>query len=163
MASTYTPIATTTLGSNTASYTFSSIPSTYTDLVLVVVGKSDGVNADFGFQFNGDTSSNYSRTYLYGSGSAASSGRTTSTTLMPIFNFSNVNTEVNRAFIQNYSNSTTYKTALSRVDDAASLGTVAQVGLWRSTSAIDSIKVLSLSSAVLTTGTSLTLYGILAA
>ena len=31
--STYTPIATTTLGSNVASYTFSSIAGTYTDLV----------------------------------------------------------------------------------------------------------------------------------
>ena len=37
MASTYTPIATTTFASTATSYTFSSIPTTYTDLVLVAV------------------------------------------------------------------------------------------------------------------------------
>ena len=38
MASTYEKIATTTLGSATASYTFSSISGTYTDLILILVG-----------------------------------------------------------------------------------------------------------------------------
>ena len=163
MAKTYEPIATTTLASAAGSYTFSSIPATYTDLILVVVGKSDGVNADFGLRFNSDSGGNYSRLYLYGSGSSATSGVTANSTYTQNMNFSNVNTEVNRVFIQNYSNTTTYKTCLSRVDDAASLGTVAQVSTWRNTSAITSIQVMTAGTALLQIGTTLTLYGIKAA
>ena len=38
--STYTPIATTTLGSAQADVTFSSISGSYTDLVLIIGGKN---------------------------------------------------------------------------------------------------------------------------
>ena len=59
---TYTPITSTTLGSNTASVTFSSISSAYTDLVLVVAGALDGANWVPTLQFNSDTGTNYSTT-----------------------------------------------------------------------------------------------------
>ena len=75
-AATYTPIATTTLGSATGSYTFSSIPQTYTDLV-VVAQATISVAAGSVVQFNGDTGNNYSYTYISGDGSSASSSRVT--------------------------------------------------------------------------------------
>jgi hypothetical protein len=60
--------------------------------------------------------------------------------------------------IQNYSNTTTNKTALIR-DNFATYGTFARVALWRSTSAITSI-TLTMSSSTFATGSQFTLYGI---
>jgi hypothetical protein len=166
--STYTPIATTTLGSAAASYTFSSIPSTYTDLLLVVAGTVSVNGENILTQYNGDTGSNYSFTYIYGTGSTAASGRQS--------NRSAANANYQTAFssseqsnvivqVQNYSNSTTFKTALSRNNNAngSSLpGTEALVSLWRNTAAITSILVKA-GSGNLNSGMSLTLYGIAAA
>jgi hypothetical protein len=73
MASTYTPIATTTLGSAATSYTFTSIPTTYTDLILIVNAKNASTGSYPKMQVgNGsvDTGNNYSRTYLTGNAQA---------------------------------------------------------------------------------------------
>lgn len=163
--STYTPLATTTLGSSASSYTFSSIPSTYTDLVLILNTAQTG-GGDPVIQFNSDSSTNYSNTYLYGTGTAAGSARVSSATYARVGYYGggsgtvgNSNAIVN---IQNYSNSTTYKTFLSRANTAAS-GTDAIVGLWRSTAAITSITFSYTSSSNIATGSVLTLYGIAAA
>ena len=61
----------------------------------------------------------------------------------------------------NYSNTTTNKTVLSRANNAAT-GTDAIVNLWRSTAAITSIYVY-VPSGNFATGSTFTLYGILAA
>jgi hypothetical protein len=163
--STYTPIATTTLGSNQTSYTFSSIPSTYTDLVLVVVGKMVSGAYDTALRFNGDTGTNYSRTVLTGDGSVAASGRSTSTNVMYIDANGVKDTTFNSndiIHIMNYANTTTYKTAISRSNNAAT-GVDASVGLWRNTAAITSVEVLAFSSGTWATGSTFTLYGIAAA
>jgi hypothetical protein len=58
---TYEAIATQTLGSAAASVTFSSIPGTYTDLVIVCTPLRVTAGAEeLVFQFNSDTGSNYS-------------------------------------------------------------------------------------------------------
>ena len=159
---TYTPIATTTLGS-TASYTFSSIPSTYTDLILVLgsVTFSSGGNPQI--QYNGDTATNYSNTDLYGNGTSASSTRNTSNNYINV-GFSATNgssTEPSTIIVQvmNYANATTYKTLLGRGNRAGG-ETQTNVGLWRSTSAITSLTVKVASGSM--TGTA-TLYGIASA
>jgi len=158
--STYTPIATTTLGSAAATYTFTSIPSTYTDLVLVIVG---GLNAadNCYIQFNSDTGTNYSYTYLFGSGSAASSSRGSSTA-NPIINYIGTGQSTTIVNIQNYSNTTTFKTAISRGSDAG-LGAMASVVLYRVTSAISSITLKAAVSGTFNSGTTFTLYGIASA
>jgi len=168
-ANTYTPIFTTTLGSAVSSYTFSSIPSTYTDLVLVVNGASTADNPDVSIQVgNGsvDTATNYSSTYVNGSGSAAQSQRRTSTSSFYVTYYASPNTTAGSWFmkvdLQNYSNTTTYKSFLLRDGDAISHGVQAGVGLWRQTSAIDTIKILNLNSTFIA-GSTFTLYGILAA
>ena len=163
--STYTPIATTTLGSSASSYTFSSIPSTYTDLVLVIVGKMVSGAYDTALRFNGDTGTNYSRTVLTGTGSVAASGRSTSTNVMYIDANGVKDTTFNSndiIHIMNYANTTSFKTAISRSNNAGT-GVDASVGLWRSTSAINSITILAMSSGTWDTGTQMTLYGIQAA
>jgi hypothetical protein len=166
MPSTYTPIATTTLGSNQTSYTFNSIPATYTDLVLIVVGKMVSSAYDTALRFNGDSGTNYSRMVLTGTGSSpAGAGRSNSTNIMYIDangvkdTTFNTNDIIN---IMNYSNTTTYKTVLSRSNNAAT-GVDVNVGMWRNTAAITSVEVLAMSSGTWATGSTFTLYGIKAA
>jgi hypothetical protein len=159
--STYTPIATYTATGTPTSYTFSSIPGTYTDLVIVIDGyMATGSGAYIAVQFNGDTGSNYSTTDLSGNGSTAQSAQFTSQTsgIIGAFYLSQANIICS---IQNYSNTTTYKTAISR-SNASSNNTRADVNLWRSTSAITSVKVLAQTDTI-ANGTTLTLYGIASA
>ena len=158
---TYTPIATTTLGSAAASYTFSSIPSTYTDLIVIISGTTVSDAQDMSMQFNSDTGTNYSNTTLVGNGTTASSSRTTSQSKIYVINdTSNTSPSPIRINIMNYANTTTYKTVVARGDDATHR-TQATVGLWRSTAAINAVTLLATSN--FNTGATLTLYGIASA
>jgi hypothetical protein len=164
MASTYEKIATTTLGSDTATVTFSSISGSYTDLVLVENGKVTSGASYSRIRFNSDTGSNYSGTYLSGNGTAAATERFSNMTFMVVASLAAVETNFNHNAIiniQNYSNSTTYKTVLARLNNAAT-ATDSAVALWRSTSAITSIDYY-LNSGSWATGSTFTLYGILKA
>jgi hypothetical protein len=163
--STYTPIATTTLGSSASSYTFTSIPQTYTDLVLVVAGTTGAANNILMQVGNGsiDTGTNYSTTFLYGDGSAAASSRQSNISTMLVGRIG-TSQSINIFQIMNYANTTTYKTFLCRGNNATASGQViTTVNLWRSTSAINQIKVLEQVGSDFQTGTTLTLYGITAA
>jgi len=163
MASTYEKIATTTLGSNQATVTFSSISGSYTDLVLIINGGNNTGNYATAFRFNGDTGSNYSATRLYGNGTSANSDRGSNQSYIYLLAAGQNNLNgVQIINIQNYSNSTTYKTTISRSNTAA--GTVgAEVGLWRSTAAITSIVLAPEFSVNWLSGSTFTLYGILKA
>jgi len=170
MPKTYEPIATNTLGSAQASYTFSSIPSTYTDLVVVASAKSSlTTTTQVKLTFNSDTATNYSWTRLLGDGSAASSARGTTQAYVEVGyiagNTGSPSPDMFILQIQNYANSTTYKTLLSRWQsmNAANAYVAAVVGLWRKTpEAITSI-TLTPTSANFDTGSTFTLYGIKAA
>jgi hypothetical protein len=159
--STYTPIASQTLSSAAASVTFSGIPQTYTDLVLVVNATWDGgSNSSFGFRLNSDSGSNYSITQVYGNGSSAASGRTSNATYAAIGQINPTEWGSTIFQFQNYSNTTTYKTALSR-SNVAGVITLAGVGLWRSTSAVTSISVGYFDvSGNFDSGSTFNLYGI---
>ena len=160
MAATYEPIATSTLGSAVSSYTFTSIPSTYTDLIIVA-NHSTSSAAGITLTFNSDTGNNYSFTYMQGNGSAASSNRASNQGTMDV-SYQNANALSNAIIqIQNYANGSVYKTVLSRANDA-SVVTMAYVGLWRSYSAINSVKLASYAGNF-NVGTTFTLYGIKAA
>jgi hypothetical protein len=170
MASTYSPIATYTVsGSSTTEIQFASVPSTYTDIVIVGnLGANNGYPAA---RFNSDSGANYSVTNLWGNGSSAQSDRGTARTVADISY--EILTDTAGVYtnyichIMNYSNTTTYKTMLSRVNSAAN-GTSATVVLWRSTAAINNIKLQTSNgngSALWTfqAGSTFTLYGIAAA
>jgi len=161
--STYTPIATTTLGSAQATVTFSSISGSYTDLVLIVQNSnSAGINS-ISLNFNSDTSSNYSMTFISGDGSTASSGRETSQTKLNVGGTSTDMGNVTICNIMNYSNATTYKSTVSRSGWTGYALIRAFAGLWRSTSAITQIDIKVISGANFNTGSTFTLYGIAAA
>lgn len=164
MPKTYTPIATQTLTTSAASVTFSSIPGTYTDLVVVV----DALNT-FGNNYwlymragNGsiDTGNNYSGTYLYGTGSAAVSARGTSgPSIIGVIDSANFKGHIVQ--VMNYANTTTYKTWLSRGNANAYTG--AWVNLWRSTAAVNTIEFSIEAGKSFAVGSTFTLYGILKA
>jgi hypothetical protein len=161
MPRTYEPIASQTLGSATASVTFSSIPSTYTDLILVSSFSETAVYGDSAIRFNSDSATNYSTTILYGTGAAAGS-----------FRWSNIsgcrlqNLPTNGAAtveILNYANTSTHKTALHRgFGGGGSFEPQRGVSLWRSTAAISSVTHVSLGT-TFKAGSTFSLYGIKAA
>lgn len=177
MAATYEPIASQTLETSVASITFSSIPSTYTDLVLI--GYTRGTTADgyannvYGrVQVNGDTGSNYSTTTLGTSNPSGTwtfySGRTTNGSRLAAWPIPN-STHASGIFgplklqIMSYANENVYKTALLQSGYASNLtnydGPRIEVGMWRSISTITSITIF-LSAGNLESGSSFSLYGI---
>jgi hypothetical protein len=164
--STYSTIETKSITGNPTSVTFTSIPSTYTDLVVVISAALSSTN-DIGIRFNGDTGTNYSRTILYGTGSAAGSVTGGGANQGQIEYYGTADTTLGNSVIilnvMNYSNTTTNKTVLCRSNNA-SLGVDAVVNLWRSTAAINQIEFKPYTGAMTwVTGSTFTLYGIAAA
>jgi hypothetical protein len=161
---TYEAIATIS-ASGTTSATFTSIPQTYTDLVMVWGGSTSTTGQDVRFQVgNGsvDTGGNYSFTYLTGNGTTASSARGIRPATYILTQVSN-GTASNNTFVwhfMNYANTTTLKTVLCRASSAESTSIV---GLWNSTSAINTINVFPTGSTTFTAGSTFSLYGITAA
>jgi hypothetical protein len=165
MTATYESIATQTLGSAATTVTFSSIPATYTDLVLIMMSKGTGIaSAANGYlRFNSDSGSNYSKTQMLGVG-VAQSQRSSNTSFLQ-WPFDDAEWQVTRFNIMNYANTTTFKTTILR-QDLGTYGTAAVVGLWRSTSAINAISLTSSDNLgggtadQFVAGSTFTLYGI---
>lgn len=166
---TYEPIATSTVsGSAASSIVFSSISSSYTDLRLIIVGKSSADYSVIGFRFNSDTGSNYSQTSIYGTGSAAASQRGSSTSYGQIDAWNGMmSSQVTMGILDvfNYAGSTNKTTLGQGSMDLNGSGAVSRtVSLWRSTAAITSITLISGGGgANFAIGTTATLYGIKAA
>jgi hypothetical protein len=169
MPSTYQKIATTTLSSGITFFKFSSIPQTYTDLVLIFSAFKNSSNTATGVwvRANDDSSSLYSSTVVRGTGTAADSFRTSNQAQIQeadLF-FTNDIPGSLICHIMNYANTSTYKTFLFR---KSSVGTssgeaTAYVGLWRSTSAINEIVYFFPGGNSQIAGGTATLYGIKAA
>jgi hypothetical protein len=89
MAATYTLISSNVLTASAASVTFSSIPATFTDLVLRVSARADsGSFREPYLTLNNLTTSIYSFTRLYGTGSSVASSREAANTpsnMYPMF------------------------------------------------------------------------------
>lgn len=166
--STYTPIATTTLGSAQSNVTFNSF-SGYTDLVIVGNCGISNAGTTLSLRFNGDTNNVYSETTLSGNGSSATSSRSPNITNAYLNDSTAFNSslEANIIFnVMNYANTTTYKTVIGRVNRATTgsyPGSAAWVNLWRSTNAITSISIFPTDNSNIIQGSTFTLYGIAAA
>jgi hypothetical protein len=162
MPATYEKIATYTVPSAQSTVTFSSIPATYTDLILMIGGAATAAQG-MALWYNNDTTlpGVYSRTYLYGDGTSAVSARASGGGAN--HQILEIGTAISTVYahIMNYSNTTTFKTALSRGGSASNL-TITGVGLWRNTSAINRLDIATVSG-TMNTGTVLTVYGIKAA
>lgn len=160
MTATYTALANVTLGSSASTVTFSSIPATYRDLVLVAMPIGTTANGLW-IRFNNDTGTNYPVVQMTGNGSTASS--TVSTSLNYITSGQDMATTVGLSVILNimdYSQTNKHKTVLIRAD-RFSTGTRASATRWASTNALTTI-TLSHQSDQLATGSTFALYGIAA-
>lgn len=163
---TYVALKTTTVGTATPSVTLDLTGITgYTDLILVasikVVGSASNTWVRLG-NSSIDTGANYSWTRIMGNGSTATSARGSNTTDGVLLGDSyTTDFTADIIQIQNYSNTTTNKTVLTRNSFAPNLAHVA-VGLWRSTSAINYVQVYA-SGVNLAVGSTFTIYGIAAA
>jgi hypothetical protein len=165
MPSTYTPIATYTVPTAQNSYTFTSIPSTYTDLVMIVRGSFTAEDYPV-FQFNGDTASNYSDLIFrsQGASSPAAAGSSANRAFTSPSSFGGAASqqfmfEIN---FMEYSDTSSYNTCLARWNNGnREISTT--VGLWRSTAVINAIRIYGLTGQTWEVGSMFTLYGIKAA
>jgi len=165
--STYQLISSQVLGSSAASVTFSSIPSTYKDLVLRYSARGDVAQSSQQIKLNTDTGTNYSDTFMSGSGSTVASGNDTNAT----YGFAYYTQALSSAtanifgnaeiYIPNYAGST--NKAFSVFGAGENNGITAYIAstanLWRNTAAISSL-TLTPNSGNFVTGSSFYLYGI---
>jgi len=166
----YESISTQVLGSDSASVTFSSIPSTYKHLQVRIFGQTNRGTYSYDnayLRFNSDTATNYADHALYGTGSAASAQAGSTRDNLRLGNgFLGTSTGgtfgINIIDILDYADTNKYKTV--RVlggEDANGSGQVGLAsGLWRSTSAISTILFGPDSSSLFKAGSSFALYGI---
>ena len=166
---TYVAIAKTVLSVDTASVTLSSIPSTYTDLLLAISARDNGsasYQANGFIKFN-NTSNNYSDTYLRANFASASSSRDSNqaTGYIAIAYPSGTATTNtfgnNELYIPNYAGSTNKVMTVTNCaenNNANSANITAVAFLWQQTTAISSI-VLTCDNSFLA-GSRFDLYGI---
>jgi hypothetical protein len=161
---TYTPLANITLGSAAASVTFSSINQSYRDLVLVSNLQASAANTLY-LRFNASTT-----TYSW-VGAIASSGGATSITNASangaLVGASTIGLPTSAiqatsvAQIMDYTATDKHKTVLARYGNSSS-----EVDMfasrWGNTAAITSVQVIVLPSGNLSTGSTFSLYGIVA-
>ena len=164
-------ISSQTLGSAAASVTFSSIPATYTDLVLRLSVRStntDSYPSIVNINFNSDSSSLYSTTVLFGQDSSAGSLRRSSRIRLEAEGLSNNNTTSNtfasmEIYIPSYLVSQSKPISLfdvAEINSTTQNMISAQAGLYRSNTAISNIALAPSDSASFVSGSSFYLYGL---
>jgi hypothetical protein len=152
---------------SSGSIVFTSIPQTYTDLLLVISGRTTATgNHVSTLQFNSNSGANYNFRFLQGTGGAASSGAATSTTSFQIGYVNDAGTTSNTfcnqsVYIPNYTSSTAKSMSVDSVQEnngAQGLGWI-NAGSWSLTSAITAIDC-GVSSGFWTSTSTVSLYGI---
>jgi hypothetical protein len=159
MTATYDLIASNVLTTNVSSVTFSSLPSTYRDLVLVIRSNTSN-NGNPRIRFNSDTGSNYSQVRMTGNGSTATSA--TSTTFAGIITGDFAYAGSSSSYIvqiMDYSATDKHKTVLSRANESA--GAVEAIaGRWANTAAVTTLTIDEFSGGTFSSGGTFYLYGI---
>lgn len=153
MANTYTLIASSTVGSGgAASIDFTSIPSTYTDLLIKVSGRAVATSSypNVRVRFNSDSGANYKWRRLYGDGTSATSDNNTADTgaLVGILVGSGetANTFSNFEFyVPNYTGSQQKSISADSVSENNATAAYAYLlaPLWTGTAAITSLSLYS--------------------
>jgi hypothetical protein len=171
MPTTYKAIATVTVGSGGASsIAFSSIPDTYTDLLVKISARTNVSNWNDNsiVRFNGDTGTNYSNRRLNAEGSTVSTSSNTSQDGFYYFNFdgstATSNTFCNnKMYIPNYTSSNQKSFSVDRAieNNSSTENLVAIIaGIWTGTAAITSISIAPYYGTLFVQHSTATLYGI---
>ena len=153
---TYDLIDSQVLSTSAASVTFSSIPATYRDLVLVIDGTSTSTETVNAITFNNDTGSNYSYVWMLGTGSTTSSSSGTTTSMLGGILTSSQSNAILQ--IMDYSATDKHKTALLRANYSVVMGRAMR---WANTAAINEIDI-TFVAANAAAGTTIYLYGVAA-
>lgn len=161
-------IASNTLSSSAASVTFSSIPATYTDLVCRVTarGTSTTTTEVLRLELNADASSLYSYTLLGGDGTSAFSSRGSALSYIENYYTSADGATANtfgslELYLPSYTASQNKPMSVTAMaeNNVSAVKIGATAGLYRSTSAITSIK-FTFASNNIASGSSFFLYGL---
>jgi hypothetical protein len=170
MPSTYTLIKGETLVSSAASYTFTAIPSTFTDLVVRMSTRPATGAGSFdtlAMRFNGSSATNYSVTYLIANDNTADSARSSSANRTFVRfgagNGATANTFGSlEIYIPSYtaSQSKPFGSVGVAENNATPAYIGANAGLFRDNTAISSILIYSENALNFAIGSSFYLYGI---
>lgn len=170
-AETFEAIATYTASGSQNTITFSSIPQTYTDLFIAMF--SGNTSGSYYWTYiqvgNGsvDTGTNYYATLNSANNSLYRSDRYTSSTEFKAAGNDPNQKATNYAFIQGYSRTDIWKPCLTTMGFAATGSNVGWTGyissVWKSTSAINTIKITLEGGQNFSGDSMYTLYGIKAA
>lgn len=152
----YIALATTTLGSAAATVTFSSIPATYKDLV-VVMGSRASAGQQANLRLNSSSASIYSEVVMLGFSGGAISYTSSGTSFTQILNNTSGDTTIIN--IMDYSATNKHKTVLMRTNSSGA-STMAQAGRWASTDAINTVSLEMQGGATFSIGSVLSLYGV---
>jgi hypothetical protein len=155
-------IETKTLGTAAASIEFTSIPQTFTDLVLMTSLRASTATNDAGLIING-SDANQSQTQLQGTGTAASSSATAFDIFLICSSGDTANTFSNSThYFPNYTGSTNKSFSVDSVSENNASQAFQRIiaGLNSSTAAITSISMYP-ASGNFVIGSTVSLYGIL--
>lgn len=157
---TYDLIDSQVLSTSAASVTFSSIPATYRDLVLVGETLHATTTENNTLQFNSDTGSNYSNIYAYGTGSTTGSSAQTLAYIRVDFatEMSTTNKNLFVVNVMDYSATDKHKTTIGRSNNSA-VAVEMTAGRWANTAAINTIRIAPRSGSY-AAGSTFYLYGI---
>jgi hypothetical protein len=148
-------------------YTFSSLPQTYDDLVIIHNARGDTAANDtqLDMRFNGDTGSNYNYQQLFANGTATSAVRNNSSSLLRINQFAAASSTANVftggvTEVYAYANNVAFKSATGYGGnfDGSNIRSITGAGQWRNTAAITSVTVFPGAGAFVA-GSVITVYG----
>ena len=165
---TYTPLANITVGVAATSVTFSNIPATYRDLILVHSMKHSFVGSatvrDDAIRFNADSGSNYTSVLMKGNGSAASSDTLSGTSIQLLYGMASADFQMGIVQVMDYSATDKHKTVLYRsgLGNDSNQGAYAQASRWANTAAITTLRIGPSGVFTILAGSTFSLYGVIA-
>lgn len=158
MTATYDLIASNVLSSSASSVTFSSIPGTYRDLIVVTTGLSTSTEASLRMRLNSDTGTNYNYIWVIGITSEAVSNASSFASIGIVPDSGGTQGRGSNIIqIMDYSATNKHKTAISRAGYSTEVYMTAN--RWASTSAITTIELYP-SANQFASGSTFYLYGI---
>lgn len=149
---------------NVSSVVFTTIPSTYTDLVVKCYYKyQSGSGLFVAAQYNSDGGGNYAMEYFYATGSANAASSSSTDSYARLGNGSSTHFSQCEFQISRYANTSINKVSIGKCN-APGFYTITYCSTWRNTNAINRIELFPDPAGVgFTSGCTFTLYGIKAA